>query len=89
MNKTLKTEIIVGVQYFFILLITCFIATIFREQNNLTEYNGISIDNGGQPNISSMITSVWNDYFYWYLVTFLALSTIRFLLIFLFQRKIR
>lgn len=94
MSNKLKKELIIWLQYFFIFFIAIFVASLIREHNRALLISNSEVVNDIDVNINfnSLIQTLWNEYFYWYVVAFIALSLIRFALLSLFnqfQKKIK
>ncbi len=86
MRDRIKNELIIWLQYFFIFFVTCFIASFIREESR---HSGVLISSDIEVNINigEMLKDLWREYFYWYLIAFIALSLVRFSLILLFTRS--
>jgi hypothetical protein len=88
MNKKIRQELIIWVQYFLIAFIATSIAySKFESTLALSDTEGLNTPNYDVSiNIKEMIYSMWYSYYRWWLVAFIVLSLFRFFTTYIINR---
>ena len=87
-KSAIRVEIAYWLQYFTIAFVASSVAySVFEASQRIGSGDESGLSSGSvEINIKEMVLSMWHGYYRWWLATFLVLSAIRFVFVFLFKR---
>ena len=89
MKDLLKRELLTWLQYCLIICVAAVVGHYAWESSQAYLGTGLGTGSGGDHiNIREMVRQMWRDYFRWVLVTFIALSAIRLVIVLFLARKL-